>query len=453
MRTLFRAKGVFDPLGKSLKEFVVEDGKFSSSMAKIDKEIFLDGYVYPGFIDAHAHLIGTGVQSLTQSLSGVKNFNEFLEIVSQAQADVLRGWDDEILGRYPTKEELDIVKKPMLVVRKCGHVGVANTLFLEKVGISSESGVLKEGKLAEALLKTGKNLESVKKAVKAGERVFFSYGVTSVHSDDMSTLPEDVVKMALRDATISVYEHYHVHSVEEIKEIVRYGKATSVKVLLDGSLGARTAYLREPYSDLKGTKGELNFSPYEVKEIVRIANENGIQVAMHVIGDGALDVALEAFENGNSELRHRLIHVQVSHADQIEKIKRLKLYVDAQPQFYVSDLQMAKERLGERMKDAYKFREMMQADIPVAFSSDSPVEIPNPLGGIQAAKMLGISVEESLKAYTVQGAYQEFSEREKGRFSDGMRADFVVLNRCLENSDAVLLATYKSGQLVWKKEE
>ncbi len=453
MRTLYRAKAVFEPRGKTLDEFVVEEGFFSSFIGKIDREVYLDGYVYPGFIDAHAHLIGTGIKSLTPSLEEVKKIDELLEISSKAEVEILRGWNDEVLGRYPKKEELDEIDRPILLVRRCGHVGVANTLFLKKVDIESEDGVLKEEILAKALQSASENVENVKKAVKAGEKVFFSYGVTTVHSDDMYSLSLETVEEVLKTAVIDVYEHYHVHSLNELKRFIEEKKTKSVKVLLDGSLGARTAYLRESYSDANGNKGMLNFSREEFKEIVRLANENDIQVAVHAIGDGALDVALEAFEGCKPELRNRLIHVQISHPEQIEKIKSLNLCVDVQPQFFTSDADMARKRLGERTKYAYKFKELLEIGIHTAFSSDSPVEIPDPLEGMRAAGKMNISVTESLKAYTFEGAYQEFSENEKGGFSDGMKADFVLFDLPIKSGNAILMETYKAGQLVWKRKE
>ncbi len=454
MRTLYKVpKGAFDVENSEIKEFVVENGVFSFDFyKKVDKVETLEGYVYPGFIDAHAHLVGTGKKALIPPLDDVESMEELLQIASQNDYQVLRGWDDEKLGRYPTKEELNTIKHPLLVVRRCGHVGVANDAFMEMTGVKAKDGILKENDLAKALNSLSESEEELIQEIKAGEKEFFKYGVTSLHSDDMYSLPFEMIQKALRHAKIDVYEHYHVHSLKELNEFIQNGKQLpSIKILLDGSLGAHTAYLREPYADVP-TQGVLNISEEEFLEIIKTADKNSIQACVHVIGDGALDIALEAFKNSNSSLRHRLIHVQIIHDDQIEKIKEEKIYLDVQPQFFVSDEKMAVERLGERVKHSYRFKEMMKMGIPIAFSSDSPVETPNPIEGIKVARRLGINAKDALDAYTTQGAYQEFGENKKGLFKEGAKADFVLLSDPIENEKAEVIATYKNGERVFYRE-
>lgn len=450
MRVLYKSIATYDPTSqKNVREFVVEDGKFSSSKGKNDTIEKINGYVYPGFIDSHAHLVGTGMEKIKPSLESLKNVDEIVQIANSTDTAVLRGWDDGIIGRYPTKGELDHVLHPLIAIRKCGHIGVANEKFLKMVGVDSNDGILKENSLMHALYKIRPNEREIQKAVKYGEKEFFKYGVTSVHSDDMYSIPPNVVKKALSKAVIGVYEHHHIHSLDEMKEFLKSPDFNSIKVLVDGSLGAKTAYLKDRYSDAQ-TQGILNFSAVELNEIVRVADAHGIQVVAHVIGDGALQVALKAFENSSLSLRHRLVHVQVAWPDQVEKIRNLGLCADVQTQFFISDEEMALKRLGkDRLRHAYPFKKMIDEGIHVAFSSDSPVEVPDPLKGVEAAKKLGIDPSIALRAYTVEGAYQEFAENEKGGFEDGMRADFVVLSKPIENASAKVIATYKNGKKVY----
>lgn len=448
MRILFKASNICDPVaGRQAGFFVVENGRFSRCVFGVDRVEKIDGYVYPGFIDSHAHLLGTGLKIVNHSLEGLRSIDEIVEVASRTDAMVLRGWNEELLGRYPTSEDLDRVNHPLIVIRRCGHVGVANKRFLKMFGLESDDGVLKEASLSQALNSIPIDVNEMRKALKAGEKEFFKHGVTTVHSDDMYRIPSDVVKDLISEATIDVYEHYHIHTIDDLKEVLS-AHPRSVKILVDGSLGARTAYLRSQYSDGL-TRGILNFSPEELEKIVHESNRMGIQVVAHVIGDGALDVALRAFKGTEPALRHRLVHVQIAWPEQIEKIKVLKFCVDVQPQFFISDEKMAFERLRERINHAYPFKALVESEIHVAFSSDSPVEFPNPLEGIKAAKKLGIKVEDSLKAYTVEGAYQEFMENEKGRFEDGMVADFVVLSKPVDDESAEVIATYKCGKRVW----
>ncbi len=451
MRVLFESSNVYDPVnGKQTGPFVVENGRFSRCILGVDHVEKIDGYVYPGFIDSHAHLLETGMKVLNYSLEGLKSIDEILEIANQTDAMVLRGWSEELIGRYPTSEELDRIARPLIVIRRCGHVGVANKRFLRMLKLESDDGVLKEGFLSQALNSIPPiEVSEIKKALKAGEKDFFKHGVTTVHSDDMYRIPPDVVEDVISKSTIDVYEHYHIHTTDDLKDILSI-RPRSVKILVDGSLGARTAYLRTQYSD-SPTRGILNFSLEELKKVVHESDRMGIQVVAHVIGDGALDVTLKAFEGTDPALRHRLVHVQIAWPEQIKKIKSLGLCVDVQPQFFVSDKKMAFERLGERVNHAYPFKALIESGIHVAFSSDSPVEFPNPLEGIKAAEELGIKVKDSVNAYTIEGAYQEFMENEKGRFEDGMMADFVVLSKPIDDGSAEVIATYKNGRKVWDR--
>ena len=452
MKILYRpTNGAYDVIKGKIEEFAVENGTFSFDFSNVKKIEEIKGYVYPGFIDAHAHLVGTGKKMLTPNLENVKSVEELLEIASKGTYTVLRGWNEEKLGRYPKKEELDEISRPLMVVRRCGHVGVANDAFMKMVNVKVQDGILRENLLTKALNALKEDEEELLKAVKAGEKEFFKHGVTSVHSDDMYSLRFESVKNALKQVKMDVYEHYHIHSLDELNEFIEMGKPlNSIKVLLDGSLGGHTAYLRKPYADAQ-TRGVLNFSMDEFTKIVKRADENGVQVVAHVIGDGALDMALRVFENTDPALRHRLVHVQISDEGQLHEIKEEKLCVDVQPQFFLSDEKMAIERLGDRSRFSYRFKEMIDLGIPTAFSSDSPVEIPDPLAGIRAAKRMSISVEESLKAYTLQGAYQEFSEEGKGLFAEGMKADFVVLSEPIEFETSKVIATYKNGEMVFSR--
>jgi len=438
MKTLFKAYNL---------SFVVENDHFTSSKEHFDREEKLNGYVYPGFIDSHAHMIGLGMKLITPDLEKARSIDEIIQIAQNSDAFVLRGWDDEILGRYPEKTLLDSIKRPLLLVRRCGHVGIANEEFLKLTGIHSEDGVLRENLLIKALERVRQDLEYLKKAVKSAENEFFKYGVTTVHSDDASNLSPEVVETLISNLKIDVYEHLHIHSLEEMKKYLSL-KPKSIKLLLDGSLGAKTAFLRSNYVN-SNDRGMLNFDPEEFREIVNLANSNGIQIVTHAIGDGALDILLQSFESTNPNLRHRIVHVQMAWPDQIEKIKKMNLCVDVQPQFFISDEKMAKDRIGNRIKIAYPFKALIDAGIRTAFSSDAPVEIPDPLLGIRAAKKMGINPAISLLAYTTEGAFQEFGEDKKGKISEGMIADFVVLSKPIDDETAKVVATYKKGTKVW----
>ncbi len=395
MRTFFQAYNT---------AFTVENDRFVSSEYQPDKIEKLNGYVYPGFIDSHAHIIGLGMKLITPDLEKTRSIDEIIKIARNSDATILRGWDDEILGKYPEKNMLDKIDRPLLLVRRCGHVGVANKKFLKMVEIDSEDGILKEHALIKALERVKQDPEYLIKAINAAENEFFRYGVTTVHSDDSSNLDPQIVNDLISNLKIDVYEHLHIHSLEEMERYTSL-KPQSIKLLLDGSLGARTAFLRSNYDD-SNNHGVLNFDPDELKRIIRLADSNGIQVVAHAIGDGALDILLDAFESTDPNLRHRI---------------------------------------GSRMKIAYPFKKLIEAGIRTSFSSDAPVEIPDPLLGIRAAKKMEIDPVTSLLAYTVEGSFQEFNEHKKGSISEGMIGDFIVLSKPIDDESAKVIATYKKG--------
>ncbi|MBP8707289.1 MAG: amidohydrolase family protein, partial [Caldisericia bacterium] len=205
----------------------------------------------------------------------------------------------------------------------------------------------------------------------------------------------------------------------------------AIKIYLDGSLGSRTAYIKKPYADDRSTKGNIYFNEEELSNIIRTAEENGIQVMAHIIGDYALEIALKAFEKNmisNNPLRHRIIHLQVASKEQLKRIKKLNLYVSIQPIFYESDYDMAIKRLGiKRFANiGYKFSELLELGINFSLSTDSPIESLNPFLNIKAAEKF-MPRKEAFYRYTVSGAFSSFQENKVGSLEVGKYADAYVL--------------------------
>jgi predicted amidohydrolase YtcJ len=216
-------------------------------------------------------------------------------------------------------------------------------------------------------------------------------------------------------------------------------KLRGVKIFADGSLGARTAAMCEPYADEPSTSGILYYRISQLRDLIRKADEADFQIAVHAIGDKALEQTVKAFQSVFSKRqivkrRHRVEHASVVNPDLIEKIKSLGLLVCAQPHFIVSDFWVP-ERLGsERARWTYAFKSLLRNGVRLAGSSDAPVEPLNPLLGIWAAvtnKLCPderLSVEEALRAYTIDAAYFSFEEDVKGSIEVGKYADLTVLS-------------------------
>lgn len=423
-----------------------------------EEEIFdLEGkYIYPGFIDSHVHLIGTGQKLNYPSIDLVKTIDELKEIIDSINEPIimLRGWNEENTSFFPHRSILDECsnKKPILLIRNCGHIATVNSYLIEMFDIKS-FGNSKEYDLENGIIK-GKTLDELKKRIKidkttlktnfeAGAEEFLKYGVTSVHSDDWYSTDLDVLMEVLNEnKLIRVYEKVYTENLDALQLLINtkrnlftiekeFLNIKAIKIYLDGSLGSRTAYIKKPYADDRSTKGNIYFNEEELSNIIRTAEENGIQVMAHIIGDYALEIALKAFEKNmisNNPLRHRIIHLQVASKEQLKRIKKLNLYVSIQPIFYESDYDMAIKRLGiKRFTNiGYKFSELLELGINFSLSTDSPIESLNPFLNIKAAEKF-MPRKEAFYRYTVSGAFSSFQENKVGSLEVGKYADAYVL--------------------------
>ena len=217
----------------------------------------------------------------------------------------------------------------------------------------------------------------------------------------------------------------------------------AVKLLIDGALGSRGAALHAPYSDETGTTGLLLLTPEEFEERARNFSERGFQVAVHAIGDRANSVVIAALAKLDPKLRHRVEHAQVLTADDVTKFAKHGLIASFQPTHATSDMRWATERLGpERTRFAYAWKSVLASGAHVAFGSDFPVEDPNPMLGLYAARTRQdanggpeggwmpeqvLTGEQALAGFTTGAAYAAFAEERRGMLKVGFDADFVVL--------------------------
>jgi len=271
---------------------------------------------------------------------------------------------------------------------------------------------------------------------------------------------------------------YAIIPLDSFDEAVKAGFATEmnnggfriggVKIFMDGSLGARTAALSEPYSDQPDSMGMLTFSEEKLNELVAQAEDAGFQLCMHAIGDRALGTILKVLESTSSasarkRLRHRVEHCSIVPPALMKKMRKLGLIASVQPRFIYSD-SWALDRLGKRRSQyLYPFRSMLRNGVPLAAGSDGPVEDPNPMEGVWSAVARpglstgeSLTVAETLAAYTTGGAYASHSESSQGTIELGKRADFVVLNsdphdaKREELRSIGVVQTFINGELVYE---
>jgi len=381
-----------------------------------------------------------------------------------------RGWDDEKLRehRYPTRHDLDLAaSNPVFLKRICGHVAVGNSAALSVAGINNLSanpiggqivrdsqgrpnGVLKETAIELVEKVVPESMYQTRKALVYASRKLARLGLTSLHCVISSLAELSVLRELKQEQKIpqSIYAIIPARLVNNLAPLElsseKSGEAFhvgAVKLYLDGSLGARTAALNEPYNDDPNSRGMLVMSHEELSEVVSKARKSEFQLCIHAIGDKAVDLAVQVLGDafgtkGCRQLRHRIEHSSIVSQKSMKEMRRLGIIASIQPRFVYSD-RWANDRLGPgRLPELYPFASMNRAGIMLTAGSDCPVEDPNPFEGIWSAvarpgldKKEILTVGEALVAYTKNPAYASFSEDFRGTLGPGNVADMVVLDR------------------------
>lgn len=451
----------------------------------------------PGFVDGHMHFLAYALAMDRLDLTGCRSVGEVRARIGAFRDDrkpapgewiVGRGWNHEHFddGRIPTKEDLDDLtpENPVLLVRVCGHVATLNTRGIEALCISSSSrfaggivdldeggeptGVLRETAVEYARMKSSSSdlprLHSV--VVRAGTHLSRA-GLTSVCSDDLGSVQGDFRTLfdlysGLEEKgamPVRVTEQLLLRSRSALDDFLTAGWRTNdgtpffhvgpLKLLTDGSMGGRTALLREEYSDMEGVFGVPIYAHDELDDMIWTAHRAGMQVAAHAIGDGALDLCLDGLERALAKAprkaRHYIVHCQMGDMEQYQRMARLGIGAAIQPPFVPSDRLMALKRIGEkRALTGYAWKTLIDLGVFLSGGSDAPVESFSPLWGIasavtrqdEAGEPAGgwnpsqrLTVEEAVDLYTRGGAYASFEEHRKGTIEAGKLADVVALDR------------------------
>lgn len=533
MRTLYKNGKVYT--GEDFCEaFVVEENQFlyvgsneEASKFQVDQTIDLEGnFVCAGFNDSHMHVLNYG-QSLnmaplyahTTSLKEMKQcLSDFIDTHPTGMRGnwvMGRGWNQDYftdVNRMPTRYDLDEVSKeyPICAVRACGHALVLNSKAIELLDIDFNQSIdggqigMEEGipnglffdnamdqvyRSIDAVTK-----ENMKDMIRLACKALNRYGVTSAQTDDycvFRNVPWQLVNEAYQELeasgelTVRIYEQSNFTTLNELKDFVESGNKTGkgtahfkigpLKMLGDGALGARTAYLSRPYADDPTTSGIPVFTKETFDEMIDYANENGLQVAIHTIGDACLDWVLDAIEKAlkhhpKSDHRHGIVHCQITRAEQLRKMAEMKLHIYAQSIFLDYDINIVEKRVGKELAStSYSWKTLKTLGATVSNGTDCPVELPFALGGIQCAVTRqnlngtvdpylideAFSVQEALDSYTSWGAYASFEEKVKGKIEKDMLADFVVLSQSpfeVEKNkikDIEVLQTWVDGKRVY----
>ncbi|WP_375206801.1 amidohydrolase [Hyphococcus sp.] len=444
--------------------------------------------LYPGFTDAHAHLLGIGLRELTLNLEEVGSIAELVSIVEanvqhtgENETVYGRGWIETGWpeGRMPTRDDLDPVSpdNPVLLTRADGHALVANSATLDAAGITDETPDPDGGKIerdetgratgilidnAQGLVRglLGETSEAKKREAYAkASEVYTSYGWTGIHAMSVDPANVDMIETLSEQGALKL-RVYNSIDQSGLDALIESGPRASenghvitraIKLYMDGALGSRGAALMEPYSDRPDTSGLLLMKKEEAMPVLNKALEAGVQVNTHAIGDRGNKLLLDWYEEtfaahpDKTDLRWRDEHTQILRTEDIPRYAELGVIASMQPSHAIGDLYFAPDRLGaDRLAGAYAWRSLIDAGAIIAGGSDAPVERGDPLIEFYAAVARrgldgyqdenwrpeeAVTRAEALKIFTLWPAYASFQEDTLGAIEPGKRADFTVFSK------------------------
>jgi hypothetical protein len=451
--------------------------------------VHLDGAcLHPAFNDNHTHPISFG-ESLSQvdaSPRAVSRLDEILDAYRDRHRQQPDGWlegrgyDDTRLDiqRHPTRDELDTVTadRPMLLVRTCGHLGVANSAALAAAGITDatpnpQGGEIDRdehgratGLLRETALKLVQRViprptvEDMRRYLVAAGREFNRQGITSVVEASV-TRPEQLAayQSLARDGELTI-RAYTMQLIDETLDTMRslgvqtgfgdeWVRIGPAKLFQDGSGGGRTAAMFDAYPGQPENYGITYYDQEELNERFAAAHAAGFQLAAHAIGDRAITMILDAYAHAlggdaGKDLRPRVEHCGMCTPEILTKLVHLKAFAAPQPTFvhYLGDSYL-RNFTERQLALAYPLDAFQQEGIPFSLSSDVPVTPPDSMVNLHAAVTRktqdgddlapgqAITIESALRAYTAGGAYGSFEEGIKGQIAPGMLADMVILSQ------------------------
>ena len=472
----------------------------------------------PGFDDAHVHFVNGGQQLEAVQLNDAKSASELRDRVAQQVKKTPKGewitggdWDETKWSpaQLPTKELIDPLTPdtPIFLSRYDGHMGLANSVALHAAGITSATpnppggeivhdaqgnptGALKDAAM-DAVFKVIPPLshEQRVRVIKGALAHAASLGVTSVQ-EMASAYPDIAVYAELAEQGELTTRIYAAPLISEgaddqAKIGLRHAFGSSylrigaVKAFADGSLGSRTAYFFEPFSDQPGNRGLLSEGMHPIEKMrdrMMTADAAHIQLCTHAIGDAGISAILDLYEqvvkaHGDADRRMRIEHAQHMAAKDFDRFAQMRVIASVQPYHAIDDGRWAEARIGhDRASRTYAFRTFLQHGVRLAFGTDWDVAPLNPMLGLYAAVTRAtldgknpngwfpeqkLTITEAVEAYTMGSAYAEFQENEKGSLAVGKLADMVMLGDDIFSMDPVkirdvkVLRTIVGGRVVF----
>ncbi len=469
-------------------------------------------FVVPGFVDSHVHFLQGGLALQSVQLRDARLREEFVARIARFAASANSGawiergdWDHELWGgELPTRDWIDAItpNNPVWINRLDGHMALANTRALNAAGISRDTPDVEGGTIVRDTLGNPTGLFKdnamalVRRAIPALSEAAWdaalfdamqyvaSHGVTTVHN--MGYWDELAVFRRAHDRGVlgtRIYAAVPLASWEQLRDEIRargrgddWLTVGGLKAFVDGSLGSHTAAMLEPFTDAPHDMGLLVNDPEDLYRWTRDADAAGLQVIVHAIGDRAIRIQLDVYErvmreNGLRDRRFRIEHAQHLSAPDVPRFGALGVIASVQPYHAIDDGRWAERVIGpDRAQLTYAFNSLLTNGASVAFGSDWFVAPPIPLLAIDAAvsrRTLDglhpggwipaekVTVEQALRAHTIEAARAGFQDKRIGSIERGKLADFVVIDRDLTRvpvnaiSEARVVMTVLGGRVVF----
>ncbi|HQF32091.1 MAG TPA: amidohydrolase family protein [Petrotogaceae bacterium] len=379
-------------------------------------------YITPLITDSHMHLLSFGKKLMTPSLENL-TLAQIKELIVKKLKEgsspiFLRGWDESTA--LVTRRFIDeiTIETPVILIRRCGHKAVVNKPVIDTVDFSAESSYVDpvSGTVTENAIKilysAIKENFDIKKAFEHATAYLTSKGYGFIHSDDLHGItPEE---LPFENSKLKIFEKVAVNNCDELLSFSEQGYFEyfrSVKIYVDGSFGARTALLSQKYKDTEDL-GQKVWNKDQIAQALNFCEEKNLHLAMHAIGDGAIDEILGAIEQVKPRKLHRIIHASLIRDEQLEYIASHPVVLDVQPAFIESDKTLIPLCLGERAALCYRFKDFFTYSIPVTFSSDAPVETPDWVRDLRILSESGVSLRQSIVSMTYGASVIDDFERD-----------------------------------------
>lgn len=482
---------------------IVFTGSEAEVIAKADKDAqFVDlgsAHAYPGLVDSHLHILNLAITARELVLNGIESREEVIDRIKQ-RASVLpkgsdlsgRGFNEDLWSdsRLITRKELDEIapEHAVRLTRVCGHMVIVNSLAIDKAHITAETPVpdggtfdFENGIFCENAINLvspdndGRDAASCEELLYEGLCAAADAGLTAIYSDDIGTggygikavteaykKLDDEGRMPVR-----VIEQCALPDDESFDEFLSMGfyygwgddyfRIGPRKLYIDGSLGARTAWLSRPYADAPDKQGVHIYSGDELKALAVKTHKTGMPFIVHAIGDGGVGCVIEAIKYarrevpGSEQLPSGIVHCQITDKAQLDEIAKEHIVIYAQPVFTEYDLHICKDRVGEeKEKTSYAWATLKRCGVNISSGSDCPVEPLDPNKNIYCAVTRKdfkhypeggwtpderLTVHEAIECHTVEAAEAIGAEDRMGKIKAGYLCDMTVFPCDLEKID------------------